>query len=161
MTEQKTITTKPYQINKGESMEDLNKRLVEVEYILKKLDDKYIKKIPQEIWDYIDINKDKNYVFNYYDNKSLAEQKLNIDTISILTYINMKYLISEEQKKEMKEILKKDEAIAEQEKSRLYKLDDLFKNRTANKQQDTSLIEIKTEKWYQRILSFFKNIFNK
>ena len=34
-------------------MEDLNKRLVEVEYILRKLDDEYIKKIPQEIWDYL------------------------------------------------------------------------------------------------------------
>ena len=39
-------------------MEDLNKRLVEVEYILKKLDDKYLNKIPQEIWDYIEENKD-------------------------------------------------------------------------------------------------------
>ena len=46
--------------SKGEDMEDLNKRLVEVEYILKKLDDEYIKKIPLEIWNYIDENKDKN-----------------------------------------------------------------------------------------------------
>ena len=45
-------------------MEDLNKRLVEVEYILKKLDDEYIKKIPQEIWDYIEEKKDKNYIEN-------------------------------------------------------------------------------------------------
>ena len=38
-------------------MEDLNKRLVEIEYILRKLEDEYIKKIPQEIWDYIEKNK--------------------------------------------------------------------------------------------------------
>ena len=34
-------------------MKDLNKRLVEVETILKKLDENYINKIPTEIWDFI------------------------------------------------------------------------------------------------------------
>ena len=82
-------------------MEDISKRLVEVEYILKKLDDEYIKKIPQEIWDYIEENKDKNYIFNYDKNKTLVEQNLSIDTISILKYINMEYLVDEKDKKEM------------------------------------------------------------
>lgn len=142
-------------------MEDLNKRLVEVEYILKKLDDEYIKKIPQEIWDYIEENKDKNYVFNYDDNKTLIEQKLNIDTISILTYINMEYLLGEEQKKEMIEFLRKDEAIAEQEKAKLYNPDDLFKNKKQSQEQETSLVEVKIEKWYEKMFSFFKNIFKR
>lgn len=142
-------------------MEDLNKRLVEVEYILKKLDNEYIKKIPQEIWDYIEENKDKNYVFNYDDNRTLVEQKLNIDTISILTYINMEYLLGEEQKREMIEFLRKDETIAEQEKAKLYNPDDLFKNKQQNKQQETSLIEVKIEKWYEKMFSFLKNIFKR
>ena len=142
-------------------MEDVNKRLVEVEYILKKLDDEYIKKIPQEIWDYIEENKDKNYVFNYDDNKTLIEQKLNIDTISILTYINMEYLLGEEQKKEMIEFLRKDEAIAEQEKAKLYNPDDLFKNKKQSQEQETSLVEVKIEKWYEKMFSFFKNIFKR
>ena len=80
-------------------MKDLNKRLVEVEYILKKMDNEYIRKIPQKIWDYIEENKDNNYVFSYDENKSLVEQKLNGDTISILTYINTEYLLDEKQKK--------------------------------------------------------------
>ena len=142
-------------------MEDLNKRLVEVEYILKKLDDEYIKKIPQEIWDYIEENKDKNYVFNYDDNKTLIEQKLNIDTISILTYINMEYLLGEEQKKEMIEFLRKDETIAEQEKAKLYNPDDLFKNKKQSQEQETSLVEVKIEKWYEKMFSFLKNIFKR
>mgnify|MGYP004597410313 FL=1 len=142
-------------------MKDLNKRLVEVEYILRKLDDEYIKKIPQEIWDYIEENKDKNYVFNYDDNRTLVEQKLNIDTISILTYINMEYLLGEEQKKEMIEFLRKDETIAEQEKAKLYNPDDLFKNKQQNKQQETSLVEVKIGKWYEKMFSFLKNIFKR
>ena len=142
-------------------MEDLNKRLVEVEYILKKLDDEYIKKIPQEIWDYIEENKDKDYIFDYDENKTLVEQNLSIDTISILTYINMEYLLNEEQKKEMMEFLRKDEMIAEQEKAKLYNPDDLFKNRKESKHQETSLVEIRIEKWYEKVFAFFKNMFKK
>jgi len=142
-------------------MENLNKRLVEVEYILKKLDDEYIKKIPQEIWDYIEENKDKNYLFNYDENKTLVEQNLSIDTISILTYINMEYLLGEEQKKEMIEFLRKDEMIAEQEKAKLYNPADLFKNRKENKQQETSLVEVRIEKWYEKVFAFFRNMFKK
>lgn len=142
-------------------MENLNKRLVEVEYILKKLDDEYIKKIPQEIWDYIEENKDKNYLFNYDENKTLVEQNLSIDTISILTYINMEYLLGEEQKKEMIEFLRKDEMIAEQEKAKLYNPDDLFKNIKESKQQEKSLVEVRIEKWYEKVFAFFKNILKK
>ena len=35
-------------------MEEIGKRLVEVEIILRKLDEQYINKIPQEIWEYIE-----------------------------------------------------------------------------------------------------------
>lgn len=136
-------------------MEDLNKRLVEIEYILRKLEDEYIKKIPQEIWDYIEKNKDKNYIFKYDDSKNLLEQNLNIDTISILTYINIEYLLDEKQKMEMIEFLRKDEAIAEQKKAKLYNTEDLFKNKKESKQQETSLVEVKIEKWYEKVFAFF------
>ena len=89
------------------------------------------------------------------------EQNLNINTISILTYINMEYLLGEEQKKEMIDLLRKDEAIAEKEKSARYNPDDLFKNKKKIKQQETSLVEVKIEKWYEKVFSFFKNMFRK
>ncbi len=142
-------------------MEDLNKRLVEVEYILRKLEDEYIKKIPQEIWNYIEENKDKNYIFKYDDSKNLLEQNLNIDTISILTYINIEYLLDDRQKMEMIEFLKKDESIAEQEKVKLYNPEDLFKEKKENKKQETSLIEVKITRWYEKFFTFLKNMFKK
>ena len=109
-------------------MEEINKRLTEVDYILKKLDNKYINKIPQDVWDYITENKDKNYVFKYDDDKTLAEQNLSIDTISILTYINMEYLLEEEAKRELLDLLKNDEITAEQKKRKKYNPDDLKGN---------------------------------
>ena len=73
----------------------------------------------------------------------------------------MEYLLGEEQKKEMIEFLRKDEAIAEQEKAKLYNPDDLFKNKKQSQEQETSLVEVKIEKWYEKMFSFFKNIFKR
>lgn len=88
-------------------------------------------------------------------------EDLNIDTISILTYINIEYLLDEKQKMEMIEFLRKDEAIAEQEKAKLYNPEDLSKNKKESKQQETSLVEVKIEKWYEKVFAFFKNMFKK
>lgn len=142
-------------------MENIKKRLVEVEYILKKLDDKYINKIPKEIWDFIDVNKDKEYIFNYDESKSLVDQNLNIGTVSILTYINIEYLLEKEQKKEIMDFIRNDELIVEQEKYKLYNNDDIFKNKKENKHSDVSLIEVKIQKWFDKIFSIFKNMFKK
>ena len=142
-------------------MEEINKRLVEVASILKKLDDEYINKIPQEVWDFITENKDENYVFKYDDNKTLAEQNLSIDTISILTYINMEYLLEEEAKRELLDLLKNDEITAEQKKRKKYNPDDLFNNRKAMQKEQVSLVEVKIEKWYEKLFLFFKNMFRK
>lgn len=142
-------------------MEEINKRLVEVDCILKKLDDEYINKIPQEVWDFITENKDENYVFKYDNNKTLAEQNLSIDTISILTYINMEYLLEEEAKRELLDLLKNDEITAEQKKRKKYNPDDLFNNRKAMQKEQVSLVEVKIEKWYEKLFLFFKNMFRK
>ena len=142
-------------------MEEINKRLVEVDCILKKLDDEYINKIPQEVWDFITENKDENYVFKYDNNKTLAEQNLSIDTISILTYINMEYLLEEEAKRELLDLLKNDEITAEQKKRKKYNPDDLFKNRKAMQKEQVSLVEVQIEKWYEKLFLFLKNMFRK
>ncbi len=142
-------------------MEEINKRLAEVDYILKKLDNKYINKIPQEVWDYITENKDKNYVFEYDNDKILSEQNLNIDTISILTYINMEYLLEEKERRELLELLKKDDMVAEQQKKEKYNPEDLFKNKKEEPKKPISLIEVKIEKWYEKLFSFFRKILRK
>lgn len=61
----------------------------------------------------------------------------------------------------MIEFLRKDEAIAEQEKAKLYNTEDLFKNKKESKQRETSLVEVKIEKWYEKVFAFFKNMFKK
>lgn len=142
-------------------MNDLNKRLVEVEFILKKMDDRYTKNIPKEIWEYIENNKDRDYVFYYDETKSLEEQNLSIETISILTYINMEYLLDEVQKKELNEILRKDEIIYEERKVKNYRPEDIFKNIKNESNVENSMIEIKNDKWSNKFLLFIKRLFRK
>lgn len=79
-------------------MIDYSKRLVEVDEVLKHLSEGYYKKIPEEIVEVIKQNKDKNYTWNYDTSKKLKDQDLSDDTIAILSYINMEFLLNNEQK---------------------------------------------------------------
>ena len=70
-------------------MEELGQRLVEIECVLNKMDQQNMKKIPKEFWEFMSNNKDTNYNFQYDDSKSITENNLHIDTIALLTYINI------------------------------------------------------------------------
>lgn len=118
-------------------MEEISKRLVEVECILKRLEKEYLEKIPSEIWDFIRNNKSLDYTYKYDETKELEQQNLHIDTIAILTYINMEYLLNDRQKNDVEEILKKDEAIADEEKRKLYNSDNIFKDTIKTKKRET------------------------
>ena len=146
-------------------MIDLNKRLVEVETILGTLDNTYKNKIPKEIWKYIKQHKDNDYIFYYDKEKLLMNQTLNIDTVAILTYINMEYLLNKKQKQDIKQLLRKDEAILEKKKREMYNPDNLFKqNRPKIQKQcnsitnEIAILEYK-ESYFTKIRNWFKQIF--
>jgi len=147
-------------------MKEISKRLKEVDYILKKMDEEYIKKIPQEVFDYINENMDKSHEFNYDEEKTLLEQNLHIDTVSILTYINTEFLLDGVQKKELMDLLKKDELILEQEKSKKYNANDIFKKKNQkikkeeSKPHDIAIIEY-TESIFKKLIDKIKNIFKR
>ena len=108
-------------------MNDYGKRFVEVDEILNRITRKDFNKIPREIINLIRENKDVNYIWNYDDSKSLKEQKIHKDTISILSYINTKFILEDEQRKIIKKfhILNeiKNEALKRQE----YDPENIFK----------------------------------
>lgn len=142
-------------------MQEISKRLVEVEYILKNLENEYQKKIPKEIWDYLNKNKDRYYIYKYDNTKELTQNNLHLDTIAILTYINIQYLLDENQKEDIQKLLKNDIIIAEEEKRKLYNPDDIFKSVKTNKVKETSLVEVEKIKWYEKLFLIFKNTFKK
>ena len=147
-------------------MVDYNKRLVEVDEILNYLSEKDLLKIPEEIRNAIKENKDKEYVWKYDETKNLDEQEVSRDTIAMLSYLNVEYLLNEEQKKLMEEIYEINEKKLEEAKREEYSAEDLFKrNKTQQKEieeteqvQEVAVVEYK-EKFFTKVINKIKNFF--
>lgn len=75
--------------------------LVEVDAVLCRLNSEELKKIPLDVRDAINEFKSLEYAWFYDDEKSLKEQELRKESIAILSYINMTYLLDDEQRKLM------------------------------------------------------------
>lgn len=145
-------------------MVDYNKRLVEVDEILNYLSIDDLNKIPEEIRKLIKDNKDTEYEWHYDGTKPLKEQNVNRDTIAFLSYLNMEYLLNEEQKELMKQIHEFNEKKLEEEKNIKYSTENIFKNKSKqnlneiNNTHNNQLIEYK-ESLFKRILNKLKSFF--
>lgn len=150
-------------------MVDYNKRLVEVDEILNYLSEEDLEKIPDDIKQAIKDNKDKDYTWNYDEDKTLKEQDVSRDTIAILSYLNMEYLLNEKQKQLMEEIHKKNEQERrkkEYSNETQYNYEDLFKRKnkaedTNNEQEEVALIPVKEETFIRRIFNKIKSFFKR
>jgi len=144
-------------------MVDYNKRLVEVDEVLSYLSEDDLLKIPEEIRQMIKDNKDKEYVWKYDVSKELKDQDLNRNTIIILSYLNMEYLLNEKQKQFMQELHEFNEKKLEEEKAKQYNPDDIFKNKHKDIEEvpnteEQSLIVYK-ENVFTKIINKIKNFF--
>ncbi len=135
-------------------MIEFNKRLVEVDEILSYLSIEDLLKIPEEIRQLIKSNKAKDYVWRFDETKELKDQKLNRDTIAFLSYLNMEYLLNEEQKQLMQQIHQFNENKLEEEKKKQYNLHYLF-----NAKQNA--IEDRLHIPQNELVVYKKNIFSK
>lgn len=137
--------------------------LVEVEAVLKCLEREDYSKIPKEIIEAISKNKDENYIFEYDENLNYNDWDLMPETKALLYNLFKKYLATKEQKEYFTEKEKLEIIQLEQEKSKKYASDIMFKNKKAdisNKENSKALIEYK-KKWYNKIFDFIKKLFKK
>ena len=145
---------------------EYEKCLVQLDEVLNYLTETDIEKIPNDIREGIKEEKDKEYVWKYDMNKKLNEQDLDRKTIAMLSYLNMEYLLNEEQKELMNKVHNLNEQHAEEEKAKKYNVN-VFERNTNNItkkveiDKDKALIEYKEEKWYKRVFKFLRNFFNK
>lgn len=135
-------------------MIEYNKRLVEVDEILSYLSTEDLLKIPEDVRQLIKFNKSKDYVWKYDETKKLKDQKLNRDTIAFLSYLNMEYLLNEDQKQLMKQIHQFNEKKLEEEKKKQYNSHYLF-----NAKQN--VIEERLHIPQNELIVYKKNIFSK
>lgn len=78
--------------------EKYSKACVEVNEILKYLQEQDKCKIPQDFIDMLNKNMDNLYVFNFDNTKTIEEQDILRETKILLAYIYLNYLGTEEEK---------------------------------------------------------------
>ena len=151
----------------GGNMEEKYKEsFAEVSEIFKLMPESMVNKIPVGLRTIIE--NEKSTIYKPDIKEPLEECKLKDETIIIMALIYRDFLCSKEEKEKLlqrdAEGLKK----AEEELHEKYDVDNIFKkNKTVveKKQEEnveeTSLVEAKEEKWYQKIFNMIKGIFKK
>lgn len=139
---------------------EYEKCLVEVDEVLNHLSKEDLNKIPEDILKGIKEHRDKEYIWKYDESKELKEQKFDRNTIAVLSYINMEYLLSKEQKELMEKIHELNEQNLQNEIQKEYDSKELFKNKTNNTvQSERAIAKLEENKWYNKLFSFIKRMF--
>lgn len=142
------------------------KCLVELNEILGHLEKEYLDKIPQDVRNGITEKMDKHYNWKYDESKELEEQNIDKKTIAMLSYLNMEYLLDDEQRKLMEEIHKVNEMKAKEKmrakaNNSLNRIKEEKTEKVELEDENVALVKITHPKWYEKILAFVKNAFKK
>lgn len=99
------------------------KCLTELNEVLTLMNEEEYKKIPEDILRIIAEHKDKEYIWKYDKSKSLLDQNLDRKTIAMLSYINMNYLLDDEQRDILQQMHRFNEQKLENEKLKKYDIE--------------------------------------
>lgn len=137
---------------------EYEKCLVQVYEILNHLDEEEIIKIPESVIKNIEERKDKNYKWIYDETKDLIEQDLDRRTVAILSYINMEYLLNEEEKEALKELHEANEAKLFPKIGTVNFSKPVIYETTEENSNRASLVETKEQKWHQKVWNLFMHL---
>ena len=132
----------------------------EVIEILKYIKQEDYNKIPKEKIELFKINANNEYSFKYIPTKTLDEQSVSNIAKGIIAMLFRDYWATEAQREKIIAKQSYDRQKIEEEKRVKYNSDNLFKNiNNERNSEDISLAIIPNNKWYKKVISFFKNIF--
>lgn len=119
-------------------------------------------KIPQKYITFMEENADENSLFEYNVAVPFDKQDISEDAKNVLAMLFRLFIIADDKKQE----LSKNDAMIEEnyqkEIKEKYDPDNLFKkSNVENVKKEVALVEVKKEKWYQKILTFFRKLFRK
>lgn len=138
------------------------KALVEVDAVLSCLDYNEYKKIPANIIDAIENNKDEEYTYDYDEELEYEDWSLMPETKAILYNIFKKYLATEEQRKYLQQKERLENYKIESKKIKKYNSENLFKKEKEVKkveQEENNELIVKRDSSFKRILEKLKSIF--
>ena len=147
-------------------MSEINKKAVsEVIDVLKHSEIEVTQKIPKKFIEFLTKNSDRDYIPNIDYSEENWENSIEEDAKVLIALIYRDYIMSEEEKEKVIEEAERQE----QEIREKYNPDNLLKKNSKieneKSQDDTeqevqkSLLIIKEEKWYERIINKIKEIF--
>lgn len=141
--------------------EDYAKAYTELLEILKYVSKSSLEKIPKENLEMYNLNKDRNYNYEYNNNLEFEEQKISRLTRILIANIYIQYWASEEERKILNQRDKEELEQIEIEKRNTYNPDNLFANRRKiNNVEEKSLVIVKKKNIVERIIDKIKNILN-
>ena len=145
---------------------EYSEAIVEVLEILQYSDDNIIKKIPKKLIEFWQRNKSTTYKPNLDHSKSINEMDLKKKTKSIISMIYLNYLCDDEEKNNIKLILKDNEEKYQQKLREKYNPDNIFKK--YNQKQEVAenvvatnmaMVEYK-ELIFKKIINTIKRFFH-
>lgn len=122
-----------------------------------------VDKIPQEKLDFYKSNMDNEYEYKIDETKQFEEQVMSDITRAVLANIFKDYWATPYQKERIEAKEKYDLQKMEEEKSKKYNPNNIFKDKQADKIITSSNlpVEVKKEKFFKKLVRFIKNIINK
>lgn len=138
------------------------KALVEVDAALKCLKYDDYKKIPQDVFEIIENNMDKEYDYEFDEKVEYEDWNLMPEAKALLYKIFKQYLASDEQLNYLNKKERFERSKIEEQKKKIYSNNKLFKNYEIEKTlpKDNQLIEYKEsiiKKFLKKIVAFFRN----
>lgn len=132
------------------------KECSDVYFILNNLDKDSKRKIPNELFDFLNFERDKEYISSINLSVPIDKQNLNKGTVELLSEIYQKFLCSNEEKIEF--IREKSCLIGFQDNQNI--LNDIFEKET-NEKKEMVLVKIEEKNLLRKILNKIKKMINK
>lgn len=142
-------------------MEEYEKRLVEVYEVLKYMPKDEVDKIPEDLKDAIRDGRDLSYEWHYDETKKLVEQDLHTDTIAMLSYINMEYILTSEQKKILEQSHILNDKIQEFKTGCVEEVTESIPESNIKIESNELVMKEEKETFFSKIISSIKKFFNK
>lgn len=140
----------------------------EIYSVLNLLGKSYIEKLPKDLMDMIDEERNKEYNPEYTLSKDLDKQNINKKSLSVIALLHTNYWSDKEEKENLQKIFKLNEEKYQKELREKYNPDDVLKiknksekiEQAEDEKQDKNITEYK-ESIFEKIINFIKRFFKK
>ena len=140
----------------------------EIDEFLELLDEKTRNEVPEKLRQFFKDEKDQEYRKGINPNIPIKDQNLKRETLALIAVLNLQYWCKDETERErLKQVYSNNDKEYQKELEEKYSVDNILKNRSntaetkASNESFNLPIEVKKEKWYEKMFSFFKNIFKR